>query len=209
MTAFKRLHLTIVLVLLLAVLSSPSAAQQRVHTVRAGETLASIAAVYGTNVASIAAANNIVNPDLIYAGQTLIIPSGIIVPTLGTGSTGTATIRYAVQSSDTLSAIASRYGVTVNAIVAINPITVSSVLTPGQVLLIPTTLSGTGSQRPPVVVQPPVARPPTYQGWHYVLPGQTMLQIARLYGRDVWNIARANGIYNLNRIYAGTWLRIP
>jgi len=209
MAAFKRLHLIIVLALLLTVISTPSAAQQRVHVVRAGETLASIAAAYGTNTASIAAANNIVNPNLIYAGQALIIPAGITVPDPGTGSTGTTTVRYTVQAGDTLSVIAKRYGVTVNTIVAINAITVSSVLTPGQVLLIPSTLPATGSQQPPVVVQPPVVTPPTYRGWHYVLQGQTMLQIARLYGRDVWNIARANGIYNLNRIYAGTWLRIP
>lgn len=209
MTTFKRFNLLVALVMIVAALSMPSAAQQRVHVIRAGETLASIATAYGTNVASIVAANGIVNPNVIYAGQALIIPSGITVPnTGGTGSVG-STIRYTVQAGDTLSVIASRYGVTVSAIVNINAITVSTVLRPGQVLLIPSTLPGTGSQQPPVIVQPPVVTPPVYRGWHYVLPGQTMLQIARLYGRDAWNIARANGIYNLNRIYSGTWLRIP
>ncbi len=208
MTAFKRLSVIVLLIVLLAAFVIPSAAQQRIHVVRAGETLASIAAAYGTNVASIVATNGIVNPNVIYTGQALIIPSGITVP--NTGSTGTTTtVRYTVQAGDTLSVIASRYGVTVDAIVANNAITVSTVLRPGQVLLIPRTLSGTGSQQPPIVVQPPVITPPVYRGWHYVLPGQTMLQIARTYGRDAWNIARANGIYNLNRIYSGTWLRIP
>lgn len=208
MTAFKRVSVVLLLLLLLVASAVPGAAQQRVHVVRSGETLASIATAYGTNVASIVATNGIVNPNVIYVGQALIIPSGVTVP--NTGNTGTTTtVRYTIQAGDTLSVIATRYGVTVNAIVANNPITVSTVLRPGQVLLIPRGLSGTGSQQPPVIVQPPVVTPPVYRGWHYVLPGQTMLQIARLYGRDVWNIARANGIYNLNRIYSGTWLRIP
>ncbi len=46
----------------------------RYHTVRWGETLWSIALRYGTTPWAIAAANNIPNPNLIYAGQVLRIP---------------------------------------------------------------------------------------------------------------------------------------
>ncbi|HLU10975.1 MAG TPA: LysM peptidoglycan-binding domain-containing protein [Oceanobacillus sp.] len=45
------------------------------HRVVVGETLARIAARYGTTVQALVAANNIANPSLIYAGQVLTIPS--------------------------------------------------------------------------------------------------------------------------------------
>lgn len=45
------------------------------HRMRAGETLFSIANTYGVSVASIAAANDIRNPNYIFAGQVLRIPA--------------------------------------------------------------------------------------------------------------------------------------
>lgn len=45
------------------------------HTVRAGETLSSIAARYGSSVSAIARANDIDNPNFIFAGQHLSIPN--------------------------------------------------------------------------------------------------------------------------------------
>jgi len=44
-----------------------------VHGVQPGETLSGIAALYGTTVAAIAADNAILNPNLIYVGQELLI----------------------------------------------------------------------------------------------------------------------------------------
>lgn len=55
--------------------------QERTHTIVWGDTLARLAARYGSTVGAIAQANGIANPDLIYAGDTLIIP------TAGTAST--------------------------------------------------------------------------------------------------------------------------
>ena len=46
------------------------------HTVRYGETLFSIGRLYGVNPYAIARANGLANPDYIYAGQVLYIPSG-------------------------------------------------------------------------------------------------------------------------------------
>jgi len=46
----------------------------RTHTVKAGDTLYSIAIKYGTTVAAIATANNIANPNQIAVGQVLTIP---------------------------------------------------------------------------------------------------------------------------------------
>ncbi len=46
----------------------------RIHIVRYGETLTSIAFRYGTTVEAIMRANNLPNPNFIYVGQRLIIP---------------------------------------------------------------------------------------------------------------------------------------
>jgi LysM repeat protein/uncharacterized protein YvpB len=46
------------------------------HVVVPGETLFRIAMQYGVSVEALAAANGIVNPNQLYAGQTLVIPGG-------------------------------------------------------------------------------------------------------------------------------------
>jgi hypothetical protein len=46
------------------------------HYVRYGETLSSIGRLYGVNPYAIARANGLANPNCIYAGQVLLIPSG-------------------------------------------------------------------------------------------------------------------------------------
>jgi LysM repeat protein len=45
------------------------------HRVRRGDTLYSLGRLYGTSASAIAAANNLANPNLIYVGQLLYIPT--------------------------------------------------------------------------------------------------------------------------------------
>lgn len=45
--------------------------------------------------------------------------------------------------------------------------------------------------------------------YHVVQYGETLGRIAARYGTNVWAIAAANNIYNLNHIYAGQVLLIP
>jgi LysM repeat protein len=49
-------------------------AAPRTHRVQYGETLTAIAWRYGTTVWAIVVRNNLANPNLIYAGQVLVIP---------------------------------------------------------------------------------------------------------------------------------------
>ncbi len=51
------------------------------HVVAAGENMFRIALAYGTTVSAIAQANQIANPNVIYAGQTLVIPCAGQAPT--------------------------------------------------------------------------------------------------------------------------------
>lgn len=52
---------------------------QRFYTIKPGETLGVIAASFQVTVQSIVDINGLANPDAIQAGQTIEIPSGIVV----------------------------------------------------------------------------------------------------------------------------------
>lgn len=70
------LALIIAVLLIAGISTSASAAGPVYHTVQPGQTLYSIAAWYGTSVWAISCANGLYNPNYVYAGQVLLIPSG-------------------------------------------------------------------------------------------------------------------------------------
>lgn len=82
------------------------------HTVRYGEYLSTIAVRYGVTVQAILQANpHIYNPNLIYAGTVLYIPSTYYppAPTYGTG--GYCRYQHYVSYGENLSSISAWYGV--------------------------------------------------------------------------------------------------
>ncbi len=148
----KRITLTLVLSLLALLLlaANASADQGSTHVVRAGETLASIARQHGVTTSALAAANGISNPDLIKAGQRLVIPSG------GSAKTGSssgsaakpASRTYVVRSGDTLNSIAQRLGVSASALAATNGITNPNRIYVGMTLRVPGSSGGAASPAP-------------------------------------------------------------
>jgi len=186
----KVIAISAVLILALSLVAQPAYAQGQVHVVRAGETLSSIAARYGTTPQAIAAANNLANANYIYAGQRLTIPSGG-----GGAATGGA---HTVGRGETLSAIAARYGTTVQALVRANGLASANMIYAGQRLIIP----GGGAAGSSASSQS--------QGTVYtVRSGDTLAAIAARYGTTAWAIASANGLANANYIYPGQQLKIP
>jgi len=155
------------------------------YVVQWGDTLFSIARRFGVAWQAIAAANRLVNPNLIRAGQVLIIP------TLPAPAPGPVT--YVVQPGDNLYRISLRFGVPIEAIIAVNRIVNPWYIRAGQVLIIP---SGTA----PV---PPPGR--TY----VVMPGDTVWSIAARFRVTPWSIVALNNLPNPNVIYVGQVLRIP
>ena len=94
------------------------------YWVQRGDTLRIIAAKFGTTVESILKVNpNITNPNLIYVGQAISIPTGVTT--------------YLVQRGDTLRIIANKFGTTVDALLALNPkITNQNLIYVGQVITV-------------------------------------------------------------------------
>ncbi|HSD82489.1 MAG TPA: LysM peptidoglycan-binding domain-containing protein, partial [Anaerolineae bacterium] len=109
------------------------------HTVKFGDNLNSISRLYGVSVQALMAANNIYNPNLIYAGQTLCIPGSTPVPPRPPCGT-----YYTIRWGDTLSSIAARYGTTIWAIMSANNIFNANYIYAGMILYIPC-----GSTKPP------------------------------------------------------------
>ena len=100
------------------------------YIVQAGDTLYSIGRRYGTTAEAIRLANGLVNAWYLQIGQRLIIPAG----GASTSSTGTS---HVVQSGDTLTSIAARYGKNVWDIVVANNLPDPGLIYVGQVLTIP------------------------------------------------------------------------
>jgi len=108
---------------------------------------------------------------------------------------------HVVRWGENLFRIALRYGTTVQAIAVANGIANPNCIYAGQRLIIPGHGHdhGTGC----------------YSGcgtggfWYTVKCGDTLSGLAWRYGRNMWAIAKANGIKNPNCIYAGQKLYIP
>ena len=217
--------LLVAILLLLAAAACQKEASVRVPAGSAGRVQGTSATVAGTVVPT---DSGLISP---VGGATVIsvhtTPGGVAVATPGTGTTGsiTPTIElptpvvvvplatqvpsgtapdytlYTVQLGDTVSAIARRYGTTVEAIAAANGLQNPSTIAAGQVLKIPK--GGTSGSQP--------GGSSGCRYYHTVKPGDWIWQIARDYGVDPYAILQANGltIETGSNISAGDRLCIP
>ncbi|MEQ1746101.1 MAG: LysM peptidoglycan-binding domain-containing protein [Saprospiraceae bacterium] len=136
------------------------------YTVAKGDTLFAIAARFGTTAAELRKLNGL-KTDNLKIGQVLQLKKTPMPPP-PKQVPATPTTVYTVAKGDTLSAIAKRFGTTVEAIKALNNLKTMA-LSIGQALQIPGTTKPTQPQppaTPPVVTppQPPVTPPPAAPG---------------------------------------------
>jgi len=117
--------------------SAPPPAGTTTYVVRPGDTLFSIATRYHTTIANLAQLNGIVNPAMIYVGQTLFIPAAAASPTPVAAAAPAGDMVYVVQPGETLFRIALRYKTTVWALAEYNKLDNPSQIYPGQRLIIP------------------------------------------------------------------------
>ena len=97
-----------------------------VYIVKKGDTLSEIAEKYNTTYQELAEYNNISNPDMIYVGQEIKIPS----------NSEKEEIIYIVKKGDTLSEIAKKYNTTVDKLVKDNNISNPNLIYTGQEIII-------------------------------------------------------------------------
>lgn len=167
----KRWCLCLLLVLLITQAAIPAAAagrQDTIYVVQPGDTLYKISIKVSVPMALIVSANRIVNPNLVYIGQRLVIPGGSSSSaSSSTASSSTAAnstaSSYVVRRGDTLFGIAYRFRTTVAALVAANSLANAHWIRVGQRLQIPGAASSTTTAVSPTPV-PVVIAPSTGSG---------------------------------------------
>ncbi len=178
----------------------PSCPNGFIHVVQPGETLFSIAQRFGASLNAVIAANpQLTNPNAIFPGQQICVPTAPVPPP--PPPPACPGFFHVVQSGETLFGIAQRFGTTVNAILAVNPsITNPNLIFPGQRICIPT-----GPVPPP---PPPSPACPGF--FHVVQGGETLFGIAQRFGTTVNAILAVNpSITNPNLIFPGQRICIP
>jgi LysM repeat protein len=198
MNARKFLQLFVLMAILLASLATTSPAFAAgcgsSVTVLSGDTLRKIADRCGTSVAALRLANPEIGwGNLIYPGQVLQLPGTIL------GTDGGYFI-YIVARGDTLKGLATRFGVTVDSLLAANPnITNANVIYEGQRLTVY------------VTAPPPTNPPPPPSGSvYYVQRGDTLRKIAARFSTTLDALLRLNPqISNPNLIYVGQAISVP
>lgn len=160
----------------------------QVHTVQEGENLTIIALNFGVTVAELLAVNGLTEDDILYAGQSLIIPGG--------EGEAVATV-YTIQGGDTLSGVAAAFNTTAAAILQSNRMVNAHMsLAAGQTV---TVVSRTGSALPQSVTGRP----------HLVSIGETVNMIAARYNVQPADVAAANHLAYPPVVFPGQRLRIP
>lgn len=106
---------------------------------------------------------------------------------------------YDVQAGDTVSAIAARHGLRTTDVLAINGLSASSIIYPGQTLL----LAAAATPEAPAAPVAPAA------GAYVVADGDTISSIADQHGLSIPAVLSANGLDWSSIIYPGQSIAIP
>lgn len=209
------------LVMMLAPDNASAQGIGRTHVVRPGENLFRIALRYGVSVQAIATINGIVNPAMIYVGQSLVIPADADTSVLSTPTPVLATPDANALPTPTLGPATPDVSASASPTPTLAPATpaatspdatstdaTSAPITP--TLIMSPTVAAT--QVPPQTATPaPVKTPVIAKATrtHVVAAGENLFRIALRYGLTTRELAAANGISNLNSVYVGQVLNIP
>ncbi len=164
------------------------------YTIIPGDSFYGLARRFNITVNAIVVANPGVDPNDLQIGQIICIPA----PPIGNCPGG---FLYAIRSGDTYYAIAQRYGIVVDALIAANPGVDPNRLAIGQVICVP-------APRPtPTPTPTPIPCP---GGQLYTIrSGDTLFAIASRFNTTVAALRRANPGIDPNSLRVGQIICIP
>jgi LysM repeat protein len=174
---------------------APAAALANV-VVRSGETLSEIAERHGVSLTRLMQANGITNPNLVVAGQKLVLPGA---RSTAAASGGARSGSITVQPGETLSEIAARQGVSLTQLMQANGITNPNLVVAGQKLVVPGARSSASAAAPRPLPTAP----------YTIKSGETLSEIAERFGTSTERLIQLNQISDPNMVVAGTRLAIP
>lgn len=193
------------------------AAAPATYTVRAGDTVSSIAGRHGLSTASVLALNGLGWKSIIYPGQVLTLSKSGSQPITpapqAPAATPSAPAQYTISSGDTIGKIAARHKISTESLLTANGLGWKSIIYPGQKITIPgqaapATVAPPVTVVPPVTATPPVSTPPATSAY-VIKSGDTIGSIAAKHGVTVQAMLNANGLSWSSIIYAGRTLTIP
>jgi len=195
----------LVLALVLTFLSvSPTAhAEEGVHVVHQGDSLASIAQAYSVTLTELVQDNGIANPNIIYVGQRLVIPGTATAaeraaadPNVLPAGSG----YYTVQRGDALAQVAKNHGMGMNDVLRLNGLTNANLIWVGQKLRVSARVDA---------VQPEKQDKLAVADAIYVVQSEdTLEQIALDHKVSIHDLMAANGLPNRGFVWAGQKLRV-
>ncbi len=137
----------------------PAGSELTRYTIVRGDTMSGIAARFGVSTRSLLSANGLGWSSIIYPGRSVVIPgrpvaqqpqtdgaiditpvvdvSPISPPPAPTPPPAPATTSYVIRSGDTVTSIAAKFGVSIQAVLDANGLTRSSIIYAGRTLTIP------------------------------------------------------------------------
>ena len=201
--AALRLCLTLALVLTFLSAGSVSQAEEDVHVVHLGDSLAAIAKAYSVSVTELAQDNGIANPNIIFVGQRLVIPGSAAAAersAANPNSLPASSGYYTVQRGDTLAQIAKDNGMGVNDLLRLNGLTNANLIWVGQKLRV--------SARVAAIQPEKQDKPKVANTIHIVQAEETLEQIALDNNISVHDLMLANGLPNAGFVWAGQKLRM-
>lgn len=186
----------------------PAASEWGSYVVKPGDSLYTIAQRHHTTVRALVQRNALPNGGrLIHPGQKLQVPGGAGSCPAAPAAKAPTTATYTVRSGDTLIRIAQRHGTTARAVAALNGLSLTRHIHPGQKLRVPTSGSTAAKAASSTTAAAPAPKATTTA--YTVRSGDTLSGIATRHGTTARAIASLNGISLTRQIHPGQKLRIP
>ena len=201
--------------------ASPAAASTGSYTVRSGDTISHISARTGVSERAIVDANGLADADRLAVGRTLTLPGGGggagSAPSAGGGAPAAA--GYTVRDGDTLSGIASRFGVSAEALARANGIGDANRVVIGRILAVPAaaaaaTATGTAPPGLPARLRSSPQRMayiPVFDRWaaHYGVPADLLKAMTWVESGWQQGAVSSTGAIGIGQIMPDThaWMR--
>jgi LysM repeat protein len=169
------------------------------HKVAPGESASVIADKYGISLADFLAWNNLSKSDIVKVGQVCVVGRGSSAPSSPaiTATPEPISVAHVVAKGESPWTIASKYGMDLGDLLALNGLSKDAVLRTGQSLKVTGAASATGTSLPSPAMR------------HTVTSGESPWTIAQKYGVELGDLLAANGLSKNSVVKAGQELTIP